>query len=61
MYMLRKQGDELIYRLKEYIKKSKERLITVANNSCGNKSADGKTTKARKQKWKEKQVYGYFK
>ena len=40
------------------IKKSKERLITVANNSIGNINTDWKTIK----KWKsvEKQLYGYF-
>ena len=44
----------------EYIKTSKEILITVASNSNGT-SPNSKITKSRKQKWKEKQLYGYYK
>ena len=50
--------DASIQGLKEYIKKNKERLITVANNSIGNIIPNRKT---RKQKWEEKQLVGYFK
>ena len=41
-------------------KKSKERLIKAANNSIGNKYTVRKTTKTRKQKWEEKQLYRHF-
>ena len=41
------QGNE------DYIKKSKERLITVASNTVGNMLRNRKPTKTRKQKWKE--------
>ena len=40
--------------IEDYIKKSKERLITAARNSYDNIKANGKTTKARKQKEEEK-------
>ena len=43
------------------IKKSKERLITAANNSISNINTDRITTKTRKQKCEEKQLYGLFK
>ena len=46
--------------LDDYIKKIKDRLITVANNNTGNISTDRKT-KMKKQKWEEKQQYGSFK
>ena len=42
-------------------KKSKERLITAARNSNSNIWTSKNTTKTRKQKWEEKQLYGYFK
>ena len=42
--------DGSILELEEYIKKIKERSITVANNSISNISTDRKTTKSRKQK-----------
>ena len=45
----------------DYIKKNKERLIIVINNSMGNKSMGKKNIKTKKQKWEEKQVYGHFK
>ena len=47
--------DVTIQGLEEYIK---ERLIAAANNSNVNLS---KKRKSRKQKWEEKQLYGYFK
>ena len=47
--------------LKKYTKKSKERLITAACNSNGNIKINRKSTKTIKQKWEEKQLYGYFK
>ena len=53
--------DILLKELKDYIKKSKERLIIIANGSSGNISTDRKIIKTRKQKWGEKQLYGYFK
>ena len=52
--------DTLIRRLEDYIKKNKERLITVTRNNTSNKRMN-RTIIARKQKWKEKQMYGYFK
>ena len=52
--------DASIQGLEEYIKKSKERLITAANNSNNNISTDRKTTNTRKKKWEEQQ-YGYLK
>ena len=45
--------------VENYIKKSKERLITAACNSSI--SSNGKTTKSRKQKWEEKQLNEYIK
>ena len=48
--------DASIQGLKDYIKKSKERLITVATSSIDNIRANKK-----KRKWEEKQLYGYFK
>ena len=47
--------------LDDYIKKSKNRLITAANNNSGNISIDRKITRIRKKKWEEKELYGYFK
>ena len=47
-----------IRRLEEYIKKkSKERLITTTRNN----TRINRTAITRKQKWEEKQMYGYFK
>ena len=43
---------------KDYIKKGKERLIIASRNSI-NCIMINRTT--RKQKWEEKQLYGYFK
>ena len=43
-------------------RKKERRLITAANDNCiGNINIDRKTTKARKQKWEEKELYRYFK
>ena len=57
--------DEAIQEFEEYINKNKERVITAPIN---NKKRDilrknRKTIiiKSRKQKWKAKQLYGYFK
>ena len=68
LYVLRKGLTSIedsikasIWELEEYIKKSKERLITAANNSTDNIRTNRTTTKTRKQKWEEKQLYGYFK
>ena len=47
------QGQE------EYIKKSKERLITATRNNINNIRINSTIT--RKQKWEEKQLYGFFK
>ena len=46
--------------LKDYVKKSKEGLIIVANNSIDN-TRTSKITITKKQKVEEKQLYGYFK
>ena len=71
--MLRKEGgrgfasiddciDTLIPGVEEYIKKIKETLIKAARNSNGNIRSIRKTTITTiKQKWEEKQLYGYFK
>ena len=40
--------------LEDYIKKSKEGLITAGNNSIGNMSTNWKIMKTSKQKWEEK-------
>ena len=46
--------------LKNYIKRSKEKLITTIRNSDDNINMK-KTTITGKQKWEEKQLSGYFK
>ena len=46
--------------LKDYFKKSKERLITVTRNGTDNIMIN-RTIITRKQKWEEKQLYGYLK
>ena len=51
----------LIQELEDYIKKSKEGLITVASNSTDNIGTNKTTTKTRKQKFEEKQLYSYSK
>ena len=50
--------DASIRYREDYIKKSKERLITVASNRTDNIRTN--RTTARKQKWEEK-MFGYFK
>ena len=52
--------DISIQGLDAYIKKHKERLIKAANNNSGNVITEIKTTKTKKQKCEEKQLYGYF-
>ena len=46
--------------LKTTYKKSREKLITETNKSTGNIMVNRRTI-IREQKWKEKQLYGYFK
>ena len=53
--------DDSTQGLEDYFKMNKERLITASNKSIGNIRTDRKTTKTKKQKWDEKQLYGYFK
>ena len=54
--------DASIEIFEDYIKKNKERLITAAKYNNGNVSTSRKKkTITRKQKWEEKQLYGYFK
>ena len=71
LYVSRKEGrkrldsiedsmDALIRGLKDYLKKIKERLIIVTNKSTDSIRTNRTTTKIRKQKWEEKQAYGYF-
>ena len=71
LYMSRRDGgwgrtsfedsvNASIWGLKDYIIKSKERLITVIRNSKDNIKVN-RSTIMRKQKWEEKQLYGYFK
>ena len=62
--MFRKEGrgcasiedwvDASIWGLEDYIKNSKNGLITAASNKWQHKD------KQQKQKWEEKQLYGYF-
>ena len=52
--------EATIQGLKEFTKKSKERLHMAANNSRCNIWTNRKTTKTRKQIWEEKQLYGHF-
>ena len=71
-YVSRKEGGRGLSRivdcknssiqgLEDNIKMGKERLIQAANNSTGDMSSERRTTKTRKPKWEEKQLYGYFK
>ena len=50
----------MIQGLEEYTKKSRERLIVAASNSNFKLRTNNKTVKSRKQRWKEKQLYEYF-
>ena len=52
--------DTSIRQLKDCIKKSKESLSTAIRNNTNN-TRIYKTKITRKQKWEEKQLYGYFK
>ena len=52
--------DASIKRLEDYIKKRRRRLITYTRNNTENTRIN-RTTITRKQKWEEKQLYGYFK
>ena len=52
--------DASIWGLEDNIKKSKERLITATIKNTDNIKIN-RTTITRKQKWEEKQLYGYFK
>ena len=47
--------------LKDYIKKSKERLIVTVGHRIDSISTNKMTRKTRKHEWEEKQLYGYFK
>ena len=51
---IKDSGDPSIPGLKDYIKKSKERLNTATSNSTGNIKIHRTIT--RKQKWEEKQL-----
>ena len=48
-------------RFVNYIKKSKESLITAASNSIGKMRLDRKIRKSRKQNLEQKWNYGIFK
>ena len=52
--------DASIQRLEDYTKKRREGLITATRNNTNNMRIN-KTTITRKQRWKEKQLYGSFK
>ena len=52
--------DASIQGQEDCFKKSKKRSITTANISISNINTERKTAKGRKQKWEEKQLYGYF-
>ena len=49
------------YKDLDYIKKSKERLITAVSNSTDNIKDKQNNNKNRKLIWEEKQLYRYFK
>ena len=67
-YTPRKEGgrgitsieDTSIRRLEDYIKKSKETLITATRSNTNNIRIN-RTTITRKQQWEGKQLYGHFK
>ena len=52
--------DASIHLLEDCIKKCRGRLITAIRNNRNNTSIN-RTKATRKQKWEEKQLYGYFK
>ena len=57
---IKKKGDTSVHGLKGSVKKSKERLVIVSSNSISNVGTNRKT-RTRKQKLKEKLLYGYCK
>ena len=70
-YVSRKEGgrglasiedsvDASIQRLEDYIQKHDGGLITAIRNDTDN-TMDSRMTITRKQKWEEKQLYGWFK
>ena len=52
--------DALIQQLEDYIQKCGGRLIAATRNNTDDTRTSGATI-TRKQKWEEKQLYGYFK
>ena len=71
LYVSRKEGgrglcsivdsvDTSIQRLEDYIEKCGRTLITTTRNNTNNTRIN-RTAATRKQKWEEKQRYGYFK
>ena len=71
LYVSRKEGrrglamiedsvDVSIQRLEDYIEKHEGGLITAIRNETDN-TMDNRMTINRRQKWEEKQRYGYFK
>ena len=67
LYISRKEGrrglasiedsvDASIQRLKDYIEKHRERLITATRKDTGNTKTN-RMTITRKQKWEDKQLY----
>ena len=66
LYVSRKEGRRRLasieesIRLKDYVEKQRERLITATRNNTDN-IRHNRTTITRKKKWEEKQLYGCFK
>ena len=71
IYVSRKEGgkglaniedsvDASIRGVEDYIKKSKERLMTVASKTTDHIRTNRTTTETTEQKWKEKQLFGYL-
>ena len=68
LYVSRKEGrriasiedcvDAAIQGFADYIKKSKERLITAVSNNCDNIRTNRKKTKTWKQKWVKNNCMG---
>ena len=70
LYVSRKEGGKRLTNieycvgasirvLEDYIKENKEEIITALSNSAVNIRINRKTI-TKKQKWEEKQLYGYF-
>ena len=68
LYVLRKEGrrglasnedsvDASMQRLQDYVENRRKRLITATRNNT-DYTKTSRTTITRKQKWKEKQLYG---